>query len=52
MVAGIWLVSERVRPGAANIVGVISIVVIATLWFRIPICGAHARSPRRPMHRP
>ena len=47
MVAGIWLVSERVMaPGAANIVGVISIVVIATLWFGIPISRRARKKPR------
>jgi hypothetical protein len=38
MVAGIWLVSEKVlSQQAANVVGVISIVVIVFLWFAIPI---------------
>ena len=38
MVSGIWLVSEKVMSQrAANVVGVIAIVVIGFLWFAIPI---------------
>ena len=46
MVSGIWLVSERVMaPGAANVVGIISAVVIVVLWFGIPISRRARKKP-------
>ena len=46
MVSGIWLVSERMMaPGAANVVGIISAVVIGVLWFGIPISRRARKKP-------
>lgn len=47
MVSGIWLVSDKVMaPRAANLVGIISSVVIVVLWFGIPISRRARRKPR------